>query len=79
MLVFPLKHTGLALAVSLAAFVNAAMLYRRLRAQNVYRPLPGWGAFLLRVTLATVGMGALLAWGAGEISSVGSRRQSTSG
>ncbi len=66
-LVFPLQHTGLALAVSLAAFVNAALLYRRLRAQNVYRPLPGWGAFLLRVTLATAGMGALLAWGAGDV------------
>lgn len=66
-LVFPLQHTGLALAVSLAAFVNAALLYRRLRAHNVYRPLPGWGAFLLRVTLATVGMGALLAWGAGDL------------
>ncbi|MEK7816577.1 MAG: murein biosynthesis integral membrane protein MurJ [Pseudomonadota bacterium] len=66
-LVFPLKHTGLALAISFAAFVNAALLYRRLRALNVYRPLPGWGAFLLRVTLATAGMGALLAWGAGDI------------
>ena len=66
-LVFPLQHTGLALAISLAAFVNAALLYRRLRTHNVYRPLPGWGAFLLRVTLATAGMGALLAWGAGDI------------
>ena len=66
-LVFPLKHTGLALAVSLAAFVNAALLYRRLRTHDVYRPLPGWGAFLLRVALATAGMGALLAWGAGDI------------
>ena len=66
-LVFPLKHAGLALAISLAAFVNAALLYRRLRTHNVYRPLPGWGAFLLRVALATAGMGALLAWGAGDI------------
>ncbi len=66
-LVFPLQHTGLALAISLAAFVNAALLYRRLRTHNVYRPLPGWGAFLPRVALATAGMGALLAWGAGDI------------
>ncbi|MEK7796703.1 MAG: hypothetical protein AAB315_04535, partial [Pseudomonadota bacterium] len=27
----------------------------------------GWGAFLPRVALATAGMGALLAWGAGDI------------
>ncbi|HLD13343.1 MAG TPA: murein biosynthesis integral membrane protein MurJ, partial [Burkholderiales bacterium] len=66
-LVFPLQHTGLALAVSLAAFVNAALLYRRLRTHNIYRPLSGWGAFLLRVALATAGMGALLVWGAGDL------------
>lgn len=66
-LVFPLQHTGLALAVSLAAFVNAALLYRQLRTHNVYRPSSGWGVFLLRVALATAGMGALLAWGAGDL------------
>lgn len=66
-LVFPLKHTGLALAISLAAFVNAGLLYHRLRAHKVYQPLPGWGLFLLRVALATAGMGALLVWGAGDI------------
>ena len=66
-LVFPLQHIGLALAISLAAFVNAALLYHRLRTHNVYQPLPGWSRFLLRVTLATAGMGALLAWGAGDL------------
>lgn len=68
-LVFPLKHTGLALAITLAAFVNAALLYRRLRALGIYRPGPGWGSFLLRVLLATAGMTALLAWGAGDLES----------
>lgn len=66
-LVYPLKHVGLALAISLAAFLNAALLYRWLRKHNVYRPLPGWGIFLLRVTIASGAMGALLAWGVGDL------------
>jgi len=48
-LVLPLKHTGLAAAVSLAAYVNAGLLFRRLAASGVYRPGPGWGGFLARV------------------------------
>jgi len=66
-LVFPLKHTGLALAITLAAFVNALLLYRRLRTLDIYRPGPGWAAFLWRVSLATAGMAALLVWGAGDL------------
>jgi putative peptidoglycan lipid II flippase len=66
-LVFPLKHVGLALAISLAAFLNAALLYRWLRKHDVYRPLPGWGLFLLRIGFASAVMGALLVWGAGDL------------
>ncbi len=66
-LVYPLKHVGLALAISLAAFLNAALLYRWLRKHEVYHPLPGWGIFLLRVTIASAAMGALLAWGVGDL------------
>ncbi len=66
-LVWPLAHVGLAAAVSIAAFVNAALLYRLLRRAQVYRPLPGWGMFLLRVAAASALMGMLLAWGAGEL------------
>ncbi len=66
-LVYPLKHVGLALAISLAAFLNAALLYHWLRKHDVYRPLPGWGIFLLRVTTASAVMGALLAWGVGDL------------
>src|SRR5690554_7485072 len=35
-LVFPLQHTGLALATALSAFFNAFMLYYLLRKQGVY-------------------------------------------
>jgi putative peptidoglycan lipid II flippase len=45
----PLKHAGLALAIGLGACLNAALLYRGLRRTGVYRPVPGWPAFLLKV------------------------------
>jgi putative peptidoglycan lipid II flippase len=66
-LVFVLQHTGLALAISIAAFVNAALLYRVLRRTGVYAPEAGWGPYFTRIVLATAGMGALLAWGAGDL------------
>lgn len=66
-LVYPLKHIGLAVAVSVAAFVNAALLYLWLRRHRVFRPLSGWGRFLLQVSTASAAMGVLLAWGVGEV------------
>lgn len=69
LLVGPLKHAGLALAISLAAFVNAALLFISLRRHDVYRPSAGWGSFLARVVLASAVMGAVLAWGVGDLES----------
>jgi putative peptidoglycan lipid II flippase len=66
-LVFVLKHTGLALAISLSAFVNAGLLYRPLRRDGFYTPGAGWMAFLVRVSLATAAMGVLLVWGMGDL------------
>jgi putative peptidoglycan lipid II flippase len=66
-LVWPFAHVGLAAAVSIAAFVNAGLLYRLLRRQGVYQPQPGWGKFLLRLVVASAVMGGALAWGAGEL------------
>lgn len=66
-LVFGLAHTGLALATSLAAFVNAVLLYRGLRRTGSYRPQSGWPWLLVRTLLASAGMGALLWWGAGDV------------
>lgn len=66
-LVYPLAHVGLALAVSLAALVNAGLLYLRLRRDDIYRATPGWRALLARIGVATAAMAALLAWGAGAL------------
>ena len=68
-LVVLLKHVGLALAISLAAFVNAALLYRLLRREGIYQPESGWRTFFLRVLLATTVMGGALIWGAGDLNS----------
>lgn len=63
--VWPLAHAGLALATSLAALLNAALLYRALRQSGAYRPEPGWTALLWRIALAGAAMAAVLVFGAG--------------
>jgi len=53
-------HVGLAVATSVAALLNAGLLYRRLRVEGILQPAPGWAAFGLRVALACVAMCAIL-------------------
>ncbi len=65
--VFPLAHTGLALATSLSSFINAVLLYRILRRDGIYRPGRGWLSLSLKVLLANGAMGAVLYWGAGDM------------
>jgi putative peptidoglycan lipid II flippase len=60
-LIGPLAHAGLALAIALGACLNAALLYRGLRARGIYRPQPGWGAFLAKVAAAVALMSLALA------------------
>jgi len=62
LLVFPLAHGGLALATSLAAMVNAGLLFQGLRRQSVYIPLPGWSGLLGKIILASALMGIVLWW-----------------
>lgn len=66
-LVYPLQHVGLALATSLAACVNAGLLYVQIKKENIYCATPGWGGFLLKVCVASFGMWLLLQWGSGDI------------
>ncbi|GMU67930.1 MAG: hypothetical protein AMXMBFR37_02630 [Steroidobacteraceae bacterium] len=64
---FPVPHVLLATSTCVGAAVNAFLLWRGLRRTGVYRPSPGWAAFLWRVLLANLAMAALLAWLAGGL------------
>ncbi len=55
-----LAHTGLALAISIAAWVNAVLLYFELRRQGIFSPRSGWLWFVIRVLLAVACMTAAL-------------------
>lgn len=66
-LVFPLAHAGLALATSLSAFLNAALLYRGLRQRKVFSPRVGWRGFLMRVFMANLLLGVTLWLARGEL------------
>jgi len=55
-------HTGLALASTVAAYMNAWMLYRGLRRQGIYQPEAGWGKVLLAAFVASVLMVLVILW-----------------
>lgn len=59
-LVWPLAHAGLALATSLSAFLNAALLLRGLRANGSYQPGKGWLVYTARVAAAVAVMSLVL-------------------
>lgn len=61
LLLIPLAHVGLALATSLSAFLNAALLWWGLHKGAGLALRPGWGGFLLRITIALACMLAILA------------------
>lgn len=52
LLIGPLKHAGLALATSVSGFVNAGLLLILLLRKGYFKPLKGWGVFLVRLVLA---------------------------
>lgn len=49
-------HTGLALATSASAFLNAGLLYHGLRKRDVFRIQPGWGRFSLQLLAANAAL-----------------------
>ena len=61
-----LQHAGLALSIGLAACLNAILLYRGLRQQNIYTPQAGWPAFVLKLALAMAVMGLTLSFSMGQ-------------
>lgn len=59
-LVKTLAHTGLALAISIAAWCNSALLFIVLVRKKIFMPKDGWFWFLCRVALAVGLMSACL-------------------
>ncbi|OZI32758.1 murein biosynthesis integral membrane protein MurJ [Bordetella genomosp. 1] len=57
-----LAHAGLALAIGLAACINALALLTGLRRRGVYQPGAGWARFLMRCLPALLAMAAVLWW-----------------
>lgn len=54
-------HAGLAAASSIAAFLNAFMLFRGLWRNGSYRPEPGWGRLALAIGAGCAAMTLALA------------------
>lgn len=50
-LIVPLKHAGVALATTLAAYLNAGLLFMLLYKQQRYIPCQGWGRYIFRIVL----------------------------
>ena len=58
--IYPLQHAGLALATSLAAYLNAFLLLRGLRREGAYRPVSGWRRLTLQVGLAALALAVMI-------------------
>lgn len=55
-LIWPLKHAGLALASTIAGYVNCGILFILLKRRNIYTPGSGWIKFLLQLFFASIFM-----------------------
>jgi putative peptidoglycan lipid II flippase len=66
-LIWPLKHAGIALATSLSAIVNSGLLFYFLRKQQLYTPRDGWFYFSIRLVFANALLGVFLWFGSGSI------------
>ncbi|MGQ0658788.1 MAG: murein biosynthesis integral membrane protein MurJ [Chromatiales bacterium] len=65
--IWKLRHAGLALATSLSGLLNAALLYYGLRQSDIYTPGPGWGRLWLRLLVASAVMTAVVFLGRGDL------------
>ncbi len=61
-----LQHAGLALAIGLGAVINAVWLLAGLLRRGSFKPLPGWGRFVLQVVAASALLAVFLMWFAGR-------------
>jgi putative peptidoglycan lipid II flippase len=66
-LIWPLKHAGIALATSLASLLNTGFLYYFLRKKGIYQPREGWKFFAFRLGFANMLLAIWLWFGAGDM------------
>ena len=64
--ILPLQHAGLALAIGLGACINAGLLYYHLLKAGIYKPQPGWMAFLMKLSVALFLMAVVLHFSIGD-------------
>jgi putative peptidoglycan lipid II flippase len=64
LLIFPLKHAGLALASSLSAWLNAGLLLWGLQTRQVFQWQSGWLKFVLQLLVANSALCLFLYWSA---------------
>lgn len=64
----PAPHVALAAATSASSLFNAVLLLRRLRRDGIYLPVPGWGAYLLKLATAVMVMSVVVIWLSGPLS-----------
>ena len=67
MLVFWLKHVGLALATAMSAFLNAGLLFMGLRKAGVFKPEAGWWLYGVQLLAANAAMAGVLLWMEGDV------------
>ncbi len=60
LLMGPMQHAGLALAISIGACVNAGLLWHGLVQRSAFHARPGWAVFLVKLAVALLLMGGVL-------------------
>jgi putative peptidoglycan lipid II flippase len=65
-LIWPLKHAGIALATSLSAMLNAGFLFYFLRKKAIYIPRDGWHSFGFRLLCANMMLAVFLWFASGD-------------
>ena len=68
-----LQHAGLALSIGVGALLNALLLLIGLLRRGSYKPLPGWGVFVLQVVAGSALLAIFLMWGAASFPWIGMR------
>ncbi len=66
-LLWPLKHAGIALATSLSALLNSGLLFYYLRKYEIYTPRDGWRYFSFRLIAANSVLAVWLWFGSGDL------------